>query len=55
LGSFNFDEQYNTFHQYGYAAEPSGQGFVGDFERMKQHEGEFVQVNLNPLFDRLQA
>eukprot|EP00240_Pyramimonas_obovata_P007446 CAMPEP_0118921158 /NCGR_PEP_ID=MMETSP1169-20130426/527_1 /TAXON_ID=36882 /ORGANISM="Pyramimonas obovata, Strain CCMP722" /LENGTH=183 /DNA_ID=CAMNT_0006861833 /DNA_START=214 /DNA_END=761 /DNA_ORIENTATION=- len=39
LGSFNFDEQYNTFHNYGYAAEPSGAGVVGDVERLKQHGG----------------
>eukprot|EP00775_Hariotina_reticulata_P008921 gene8921-9098_t len=29
LHSFSFDEQYNTYHSYGYAAAPTGQGVVG--------------------------
>jgi len=29
LHSFAFDEQYNTFHSYGFAAAPTGQGTVG--------------------------
>lgn len=29
LHSFAFDEQYNTYHSYGYAAAPEGQGLIG--------------------------
>lgn len=29
LHSFAFDEQYNTYHSYGYAAAPEGQGMIG--------------------------
>ncbi|KAK3283548.1 hypothetical protein CYMTET_8758 [Cymbomonas tetramitiformis] len=39
IHSFSFDEQYNTFHNYGYAAEPSGQGLVGSQGRLEEHEG----------------
>ncbi|KAF9605973.1 hypothetical protein IFM89_021299 [Coptis chinensis] len=39
---FLFDEQYNTFHKYGYAADPSamsGDNMVGDMEKMKENDG----------------
>lgn len=32
LHSFAFDEQYNTYHSYGYAAAPGGQQLVGAVE-----------------------
>ncbi|PPD96298.1 hypothetical protein GOBAR_DD06670 [Gossypium barbadense] len=28
IDSFVFDEQYNTFHKYGYAADPSGNNYI---------------------------
>ncbi|PIA62030.1 hypothetical protein AQUCO_00200193v1 [Aquilegia coerulea] len=39
---FLFDEQYNTFHKYGYAADPSGSlgnNFVGDLEKLQENDG----------------
>ncbi|KAK8943536.1 hypothetical protein KSP40_PGU009052 [Platanthera guangdongensis] len=30
IQSFLFDEQYNIFHKYGHAADPSGLSYVGD-------------------------
>lgn len=39
---FVFDEQYNTFHKYGYAADPSasaGNNYVGDLETMEKNDG----------------
>ncbi|CAA7014614.1 unnamed protein product [Microthlaspi erraticum] len=42
IGSFVFDEQYNTFHKYGYAADPSGLNYVGDMEALKQNDGGSV-------------
>lgn len=42
---FMFDEQYNTFHRYGYAADPSaslGSHIVGDFESLKRNDGASV-------------
>ncbi|KAF9623016.1 hypothetical protein IFM89_035997 [Coptis chinensis] len=39
---FLFDEQYNTFHKYGYVADPSamsGDNMVGDMEKMKENDG----------------
>jgi pre-mRNA-processing factor 17 len=41
VGSFVFDEQYNTFHSFGYGVEPSGHGFVGDADAMQRHKGAF--------------
>lgn len=32
LSTFTFDEQYNTFHSYGYAQNPTGTGFVAHRE-----------------------
>lgn len=31
---FLFDEQYNTFHNFGYASDPSGLSFVGDLQSL---------------------
>ncbi|KAF5746610.1 pre-mRNA-processing factor 17-like isoform X1 [Tripterygium wilfordii] len=42
IDSFVFDEQYNTFHKYAYAADPSasaGNNFVGDLEALNQNNG----------------
>uniref|UniRef100_A0A0C9QWX3 Pre-mRNA-processing factor 17 n=1 Tax=Wollemia nobilis TaxID=56998 RepID=A0A0C9QWX3_9CONI len=40
---FMFDEQYNTFHRYGYAADPSASlsdnNIVGDMEALKRNQG----------------
>ncbi|PQP95654.1 pre-mRNA-processing factor 17 isoform X2 [Prunus yedoensis var. nudiflora] len=38
---FIFDEQYNTFHKYGYTADPSasaGYNYVGDFEAVQRNQ-----------------
>ncbi|CAL9001982.1 unnamed protein product [Prunus brigantina] len=40
---FVFDEQYNTFHKYGYAGDPSasaGYNYVGDFEALQKNQHE---------------
>ncbi|KAJ4960889.1 hypothetical protein NE237_020799 [Protea cynaroides] len=42
---FIFDEQYNTFHKYGYAADPSasaGNNYVGDLETLQKNDGVSV-------------
>ncbi|OAY34556.1 pre-mRNA-processing factor 17 isoform X1 [Manihot esculenta] len=42
IDSFVFDEQYNTFHKYGYAADPSaseGNNYVGDLDALKKNDG----------------
>ncbi|KAK4753596.1 hypothetical protein SAY87_001700 [Trapa incisa] len=42
IDSFIFDEQYNTFQRYGYAADPSasvGYNYVGDLDTLKQNDG----------------
>ncbi|XP_071692988.1 uncharacterized protein [Rutidosis leptorrhynchoides] len=41
IDTFVFDEQYNTFYKYGYAADPSasaGYNYVGDLDALKQHD-----------------
>jgi hypothetical protein len=40
LHSFHFDDQYNTFHSYGYARAPEGQDFVGDGTAMEDRKGK---------------
>ncbi|KAG6708263.1 hypothetical protein I3843_06G067300 [Carya illinoinensis] len=38
---FVFDEQYNTFHKYGYAADPSasaGNNYVGDLDALREND-----------------
>ncbi|KAG5236426.1 pre-mRNA-processing factor [Salix suchowensis] len=38
IDSFVFDEQYNTFHKYGFAADPSasaGNNYIGDLDKRK--------------------
>lgn len=38
---FVFDEQYNTFHKYGYAADPSasaGYNYVGDLDALQKND-----------------
>lgn len=42
---FVFDEQYNTFHKYGYAADPSasaGYNYVGDLDALRQNDAVSV-------------
>lgn len=41
IDTFVFDEQYNTFYKYGYAADPSassGYNYVGDLDALKQND-----------------
>ncbi|ONH97024.1 hypothetical protein PRUPE_7G165100 [Prunus persica] len=43
--SFIFDEQYNTFHKYGYAVDPSssaGYNYIGDFEALQKNDAVSV-------------
>ncbi|KAJ7299717.1 hypothetical protein O6H91_03G041100 [Diphasiastrum complanatum] len=45
ISSFMFDEQYNTFHRFGYAADPSaanGDNLVGDADALKNVAGATV-------------
>ncbi|KAM7269422.1 hypothetical protein ACFE04_024919 [Oxalis oulophora] len=42
IHSFVFDEQYNTFHKYGYAADPSGSEYIGDLGTLKRNDGVSV-------------
>ncbi|XP_057528777.1 uncharacterized protein LOC130807543 isoform X2 [Amaranthus tricolor] len=45
IDSFVFDEQYNTFHKYGYAADPSASAvnnYVGDFDALEKNKGVSV-------------
>ncbi|KAL9226328.1 hypothetical protein vseg_002156 [Gypsophila vaccaria] len=42
IGAFHFDEQYNTFHAYGYAADPSANHFVGDARSLESNRGVTV-------------
>lgn len=35
---FLFDEQYNTFHTYGYASDPSGLAYVGDLDTLDKNK-----------------
>lgn len=45
ISPFIFDEQYNTFHKFGYAADPSanvGNNIVGDSEALKANAGASV-------------
>ncbi|XP_072981877.1 uncharacterized protein [Typha latifolia] len=44
---FLFDEQYNTFHKYGYATDPSGLSFVGDIQTLEANRA-FSVYNLPP-------
>ncbi|KAK8943537.1 hypothetical protein KSP40_PGU009053 [Platanthera guangdongensis] len=37
IQSFLFNEQYNTFHKYGYVADPSGLSYVGDVETLERN------------------
>ncbi|XP_022851644.1 pre-mRNA-processing factor 17-like [Olea europaea var. sylvestris] len=39
---FVFDEQYNTFYKFGYAADPTENNYVGDVEALKQNDGVSV-------------
>ncbi|XP_011041458.1 PREDICTED: pre-mRNA-processing factor 17-like isoform X1 [Populus euphratica] len=42
IDSFVFDEQYNTFHKYGYAADPSaseGNNYIGDLDVLETNNG----------------
>uniref|UniRef100_A0A7C9AUQ5 Pre-mRNA-processing factor 17 n=1 Tax=Opuntia streptacantha TaxID=393608 RepID=A0A7C9AUQ5_OPUST len=45
INSFVFDEQYNTFHRYGYAADPSASAansYVGDVEALQKNNAVSV-------------
>nr|GEU58440.1 pre-mRNA-processing factor 17 isoform X1 [Tanacetum cinerariifolium] len=45
IASFTFDEQYNTFYKYGYAADPSanaGYNYVGDIDALKRNDAVSV-------------
>ncbi|MEW5301226.1 MAG: hypothetical protein WDW38_004777 [Sanguina aurantia] len=42
MNQYHFDEQYNTFHSFGYAQAPSGEGLVGDMTGHKEHGGDNV-------------
>ncbi|KAJ3673207.1 hypothetical protein LUZ60_006581 [Juncus effusus] len=44
---FLFDEQYNTFHRYGYATDPSGLNYVGDQTALEANSALSV-YNLPP-------
>ena len=37
--AFHFDSQYNTFHSYGYATAPRGEGVVGDTAAHAEKKG----------------
>ena len=37
--AFHFDSQYNTFHSYGYATAPRGEGVVGDAAAHAEKKG----------------
>ncbi|PIN13020.1 mRNA splicing factor [Handroanthus impetiginosus] len=39
IESFVFDEQYNTFYKFGYAADPSENKYVGDIEGFNMNNG----------------
>ena len=39
MHTFHFDDQYNTYHSYGYAVAPGSQAYVGNEEAFKQREG----------------
>jgi pre-mRNA-processing factor 17 len=49
IAPFNFDEQYNTYQTFGYAADPSAANgtLVGDQKMMESYEGATV-YNLAP-------
>jgi hypothetical protein len=46
VSNFHFHEQYNTFQSFGYAAEPSGKGLVGDQESIVKNKGEQLSPRL---------
>lgn len=42
LHNFHFDNQYNTFHSYGYGDAPNGEGVIGDADKYAEHGGEMA-------------
>lgn len=42
IDPFLFDEQYNTFHKFGYAADPSASNYVGDFDALTKNNAVSV-------------
>ncbi|CAN0924014.1 Pre-mRNA-processing factor 17 [Linum grandiflorum] len=43
IGSFNFDEEHNTFQKYGFAHDPSGgTEYVGDLKALSENGGNTV-------------
>lgn len=39
VGTWTFEEQFNTFQAYGYSMEPGGEGFVGDTATLASRNG----------------
>ena len=42
MNQFTFDEQHATFQAQGWAAEPSGRGFVGDMNALREANADTV-------------
>lgn len=42
MHSFHFDDQYNTFHSYGYAVAPGSQAVVGDEKAVVEKRGTLL-------------
>jgi pre-mRNA-processing factor 17 len=55
LSDFHFDDQYNTFHSYGYAAAPQGATVVGDQESFEQRQGSTVFSGSQPKRRKTEA
>lgn len=54
MHSFHFDDQYNTFHSYGYAVAPGSQSVVGDEEALAEKKGACTSaLSRSALFCRL--
>lgn len=55
MESYAFEEQYNTYMNYGYAVDPTGNGYhVGDsshFDRMQGTQSEGMVEILTDLLD----
>lgn len=40
MHAFHFDDQYQTFHSYGYAVAPGAQVHVGDISALERNQGD---------------